>query len=103
MAKRWLKTCTGFLLLNVRSYSFHGAAVNVTAEPYIPYWGEEEMQAPDGSKTIVYRGSDYRLVEAVASVLNFTVRVLPTSEWTEASCEIEAYLVLFFRRRNILY
>ncbi|KAK8397750.1 hypothetical protein O3P69_004501 [Scylla paramamosain] len=63
--------------------NFYGAKVNVTSEPYMPYWDEEEVLAADGSKTIVYRGSDYRMVDAIASALNFTVRVLPTSSWTE--------------------
>ena len=49
----------------------------------MPYWEEEEVVADDGSKTTVYRGSDYRMVDAIASALNFTVHVLPTSSWTE--------------------
>ncbi|KAK8397747.1 hypothetical protein O3P69_004498 [Scylla paramamosain] len=79
----------GFKLLSSVSFfqnkfqNFYGAKVNVTSEPYMPYWDEEEVLAADGSKTIVYRGSDYRMVDAIASTLNFTVRVLPTSSWTE--------------------
>ena len=67
-------------------HSFYGAAVNVTAESYMPYWGEETVRDHDGSRTMVYRGSDYRLVKTIASVLNFTVRVIPTSSWSEVSC-----------------
>ncbi|KAK8397751.1 hypothetical protein O3P69_004502 [Scylla paramamosain] len=59
--------------------------VNVTAQPYMPYWGEEEARGPDGSRVIMYRGSDYRLLEAVASVLNFTIRVIPTSSWDDGA------------------
>ncbi|XP_063886450.1 glutamate receptor ionotropic, delta-1-like [Scylla paramamosain] len=55
----------------------------------MPYWDEEEVLAADGSKTIVYRGSDYRMVDAIASALNFTVRVLPTSSWTEVTSLVE--------------
>ncbi|XP_063886454.1 ionotropic receptor 21a-like isoform X2 [Scylla paramamosain] len=69
--------------------NFYGAKVNVTSEPYMPYWDEEEVLAADGSKTIVYRGSDYRMVDAIASALNFTVRVLPTSSWTEVTRLVE--------------
>ncbi|XP_063886457.1 uncharacterized protein LOC135114485 [Scylla paramamosain] len=69
--------------------NFYGAKVNVTSGPYMPYWDEEEVLAADGSKTIVYRGSDYRMVDAIASALNFTVRVLPTSSWTEVTRLVE--------------
>ena len=68
-------------------HSFHGAAVNVTAKPFMPYWGEAKERAPDGSRTTVYRGSDYRLLDAVSLVLNFTVRILETPSWAEVSCE----------------
>ncbi|XP_063886437.1 uncharacterized protein LOC135114467 [Scylla paramamosain] len=69
--------------------NFHGTAVNVTAQPYMPYWGEEEARGPDGSRVIMYRGSDYRLLEAVASVLNFTIRVIPTSSWDDVTNLVE--------------
>ncbi|XP_045112357.1 uncharacterized protein LOC123505234 [Portunus trituberculatus] len=69
--------------------NFHGAAVNVTAQPYMPYWGEEQTKEPDGSRMTIYRGSDYRLLEAVASVLNFKIRVIPTLSWDDVTSLVE--------------
>ncbi|XP_063886458.1 ionotropic receptor 93a-like [Scylla paramamosain] len=69
--------------------NFHGAKVNVTSGPYMPYWDEEEVMVSDGSKTTVFRGSDYRMLEAIASVLNFTFRLLPTSSWVEVTRRVE--------------
>lgn len=63
--------------------SFYGAAVNVTALRYMPMWGVEESQAPDGSRVIQYKGSDYQLLSAVADGLNFTFRVLPSQSSAE--------------------
>ena len=51
----------------------------------MPYWDEQVVLGTDGSRTTVYQGSDYRLLEAVASVLNFNIRVLPFSSWDEVS------------------
>ncbi|MPC20385.1 hypothetical protein E2C01_013327 [Portunus trituberculatus] len=84
-----MKTCPGTEEVNSatlsRDYSqprsiFHGAEVKVTARPFPPYWleGEEERGAADG-----YHGTDYLLLQAVASALNFTVAVVPTSDWNE--------------------
>lgn len=57
--------------------------MNVTALRYMPMWGVEESQAPDGSRVIQYKGSDYQLLSAVADGLNFTFRVLPSQSWAE--------------------
>lgn len=65
--------------------SFHGATVNVSAEPYLPFWGEGELRVSDGSREITYFGSDFELLNAVALALNFTFRVLPTSSWEEVT------------------
>ena len=82
-----------FLIQCIFRYSFHGALVQVTARPYMPYWDEKEMRVHDGSRTIEYHGSDYRLLETVATALNFTVQVLPTSSWAEVSCVDRASFV----------
>lgn len=60
------------------SLSFHGAEVRVTARPFPPYWLEDETEAKDS-----YHGTDYLLLHAVASALNFTVNVVPTLDWDE--------------------
>ncbi|XP_045111734.1 uncharacterized protein LOC123504893 [Portunus trituberculatus] len=89
----WTFSMMNTVFLNIEGTSeqtrFYGAKVNVTSGTYMPYWDEEEVLAADGSKTIVYRGSDYRMVDAIASVLNFTIRVLPTSSWTEVTRLVE--------------
>ncbi|MPC18187.1 hypothetical protein E2C01_011063 [Portunus trituberculatus] len=89
----WTFSMMNTVFLNIEDTAdqtrFYGAKVNVTSGTYMPYWDEEEVLAADGSKTIVYRGSDYRMVDAIASVLNFTVRVLPTSSWTEVTRLVE--------------
>ncbi|MPC18186.1 hypothetical protein E2C01_011062 [Portunus trituberculatus] len=93
-------TAHGFKHISSVSYfndkfeNFYGAKVSVTSGTYMPYWDEEEVLAADGSKTIVYRGSDYRMVDAIASVLNFTVRVLPTSSWSEVTKLVEEHTSL---------
>ncbi|KAK8397753.1 hypothetical protein O3P69_004504 [Scylla paramamosain] len=63
--------------------NFYGAQVNVTALPFMPYWGNEDIRTPNGTSVIKYEGSDYQLLLAVAAALNFTFRVLPSRSWTE--------------------
>lgn len=53
--------------------------MNVTALPYTPFW--EEEKGPNN--TTLYSGMDYYTLTAIASALNFTFRVLPTSSWAE--------------------
>ncbi|XP_063845577.1 ionotropic receptor 93a-like isoform X2 [Scylla paramamosain] len=73
-------------LLQDKFSDFHGAEVKVTAKPFPPYWleGEEERGAGDG-----YHGTDYLLLQAVASTLNFSVAVVPTSDWNEVTEKVE--------------
>ncbi|MPC89779.1 hypothetical protein E2C01_084739 [Portunus trituberculatus] len=73
---------------------FYNAVVNVTAKPFMPYWGEKMEQHHDGSRTTIYYGSDYQLLAVVASAMNFTVRVMPTISWAEVSREEKKYRVL---------
>ncbi|XP_063886432.1 uncharacterized protein LOC135114462 isoform X2 [Scylla paramamosain] len=63
--------------------NFYGAQVDVTALPFMPYWGNEDIRTPNGTSVIKYEGSDYQLLLAVAAALNFTFRVLPSSSWAE--------------------
>lgn len=53
----------------------------------MPFWGEVQSQAPDGSSLTSFEGSDYQLLVAVAAVLNFTFRVLPSTSWAEVGLE----------------
>ncbi|KAK8397752.1 hypothetical protein O3P69_004503 [Scylla paramamosain] len=62
---------------------FYGAVLNVTPLPFMPFWGEVEVQTPDGTSVTKYEGSDYQMLLAVASALNFTFRVLPSNSWAE--------------------
>lgn len=64
---------------------FYGAVVNVTPLPFMPFWGEVEVQTPDGTTVTQYEGSDYQMLLAVSAALNFTFRVLPSSSWAEVS------------------
>ncbi|XP_045111728.1 uncharacterized protein LOC123504887 [Portunus trituberculatus] len=59
--------------------NFYGARLNVTALPYGPYWEERH----ESNNATYYSGTDYLTLAAIASSLNFTVRVLPTSSWAE--------------------
>ncbi|XP_045111732.1 glutamate receptor 2-like [Portunus trituberculatus] len=69
--------------------NFYGAQVNVTALPFMPYWGNEYIRTPNGTSVIKYEGSDYHLLLAVARALNFTFRVLPSSSWAEVTSLVE--------------
>ncbi|KAK8397754.1 hypothetical protein O3P69_004505 [Scylla paramamosain] len=69
--------------------NFYGAQVNVTALPFMPYWGNEDIRTPNGTSVIKYEGSDYQLLLAVAAALNFTIRVLPSRSWAEVTSQVE--------------
>ncbi|XP_071527500.1 ionotropic receptor 93a-like [Panulirus ornatus] len=62
---------------------FQGAMVPVTALPFPPHWVEEDQQAADGTTVRSYSGTDGELLHSVASALNFTFYVLPTTSWAE--------------------
>lgn len=57
--------------------------MNVTALPFMPYWGNEDIPTPNGTSITKYEGSDYQLLVAMATVLNFTFQVLPSESWAE--------------------
>ncbi|XP_053655872.1 ionotropic receptor 93a-like [Cherax quadricarinatus] len=65
--------------------NFYGATVNVTALPFAPFW--DAVEGP--GDTILYTGSDYFLLMAIAEALNFTVYVVPTSSWAEVTERVE--------------
>ncbi|KAK3873599.1 hypothetical protein Pcinc_021403 [Petrolisthes cinctipes] len=66
---------TSSLILDKFS-NFYGAKVNVTALPFPPYWLETNDE---------YSGTDYLLLATVAQALNFTIRVIPTTDWGEVT------------------
>ena len=74
------RTVSEYRLYCNLSVSFHGAEVNVTAKPFPPYWLEGDEEKGPGDS---YHGTDYLLLQAVASSLNFTVAVVPTADWDE--------------------
>ena len=77
--------CLLFAWNNINYYSLYGSEVNVTALPFMPFWGEVKGQAPDGTTVTRYEGSDYQMLMAVASALNFTIRVLHSTSWAQVS------------------
>ncbi|XP_068210468.1 LOW QUALITY PROTEIN: ionotropic receptor 93a-like [Palaemon carinicauda] len=67
-------------LLPDKFSDFFGASVNVTALPYKPYWTKDER--PDGG--VLYWGADRRMLESLASALNFSIYVMPVESWEES-------------------
>ncbi|KAK4324877.1 hypothetical protein Pmani_004527 [Petrolisthes manimaculis] len=64
--------------------NFFGDTVNVSALPFMPFWGEvgEDVASDDGSSPVTrYTGSDYYLLITVANALNFTVRIIKPASW----------------------
>nr|XP_053641794.1 uncharacterized protein LOC128695318 [Cherax quadricarinatus] len=60
-----------YLLFPEKFNNFYGATVNVTALPYKPFGA--------------YSGSDAIMLRAIANSLNFTINVVPTSNWDEVT------------------
>lgn len=65
--------------------SFYGNEVFVTAQPFMPFWGEVQSKAPDGSSITTYEGAEYNLLEAAATALNFTIGVSPSDSYANVS------------------
>ncbi|XP_071526957.1 ionotropic receptor 21a-like [Panulirus ornatus] len=86
---RGIALLTGTSLFPDKFQSFHGATVNVTTQPWPPYWVEEEEEAPDGTTVKKYSGSDYLILKTISEALNFTPSVIPTSSWGEAVRRVE--------------
>lgn len=63
--------------------SFYGSKVGVTALPYMPYWTVKDDGDVNG--TVHYSGSDWMMLETIASALNFTIHVLPVTTWVQVS------------------
>ncbi|ROT70078.1 Variant Ionotropic Glutamate Receptor [Penaeus vannamei] len=61
--------------------NFYGTTLHVPAKHYKPYWFEEEVVLPNGTKTIKLNGMDYLLFETVAQTLNFSIKVIPIALW----------------------
>ncbi|KAK4302142.1 hypothetical protein Pmani_025761 [Petrolisthes manimaculis] len=67
-----------------KHHNFYGSVVNVTGQPFMPFWGEVVQGSEEGRSTVTrYTGSDYYLLETVASALNFTISVTPSASWQE--------------------
>ncbi|XP_071527501.1 ionotropic receptor 93a-like [Panulirus ornatus] len=83
-AQRGLSLVSHIPLFPHKFSNFYGATIPVTAMPFLPYWGEvEDVVSHNGSLVKRYTGSDYHLLETVATALNFSFRVLPCSSWSE--------------------
>ncbi|XP_050713412.1 uncharacterized protein LOC126996696 [Eriocheir sinensis] len=87
--KRGLYLRSDLLPFSEKFVNFHGADVLVTPQPFMPFWGGEQRQAPDGSLLSTLEGSDYQLLVAVAEALNFTIRILPSVSWGDAIQKVE--------------
>ncbi|KAK4299129.1 hypothetical protein Pmani_028571 [Petrolisthes manimaculis] len=79
------------LIFPNKFHNFNGARIGVTALPYKPYW-EVVKEGGNGlsSEMAHYSGSDRKLLEAVASTLNFTIHVLPVTTWAQVVGQVEA-------------
>ncbi|XP_045111731.1 glutamate receptor ionotropic, kainate 2-like [Portunus trituberculatus] len=75
----------GHMLFPEKFSNFYGSQVNVTALPFAPFW---EEQKGTGNITL-YSGTDYYTLAAIASALNFTIYVVPTSSWAEVTRLVE--------------
>lgn len=64
----------------------------MTAKPFPPYWLEGDGDAGKDS----HHGTDYLLLDAVASALNFTISVLPTVDWDEVRLDYFVFLFDWF-------
>ncbi|XP_076046185.1 glutamate receptor ionotropic, delta-1-like [Oratosquilla oratoria] len=73
--------------------SFHGAAVNITARPFEPYWMDEVVEGEE--RKLKNLGSDYMLVQTVAQSLNFSLKIIPSKSWKEVIEKVQAREVLF--------
>ncbi|KAK3893434.1 hypothetical protein Pcinc_002757 [Petrolisthes cinctipes] len=81
------------LIFPHKFHNFHGAKVGVTTLPYKPYWMVEDGDGLNG--TVHYSGSDRQMLEVIASVLNFTIHVLPVTTWAQVVGKVEARQSLF--------
>ncbi|XP_071527034.1 LOW QUALITY PROTEIN: ionotropic receptor 21a-like [Panulirus ornatus] len=80
---------TGLPIFPEKFQGFFGAKVNVTAQPWPPFWQEVEDKTPDGTVAKLYSGSDYLTLKTVSEALNFTINVVPTASWAEAARRVE--------------
>lgn len=63
--------------------------MNVSALSFMPFWDEVEDGSEDSSTHTRYMGSDYYLLETVATALNFTIRVITAASWKEVGVSRE--------------
>ncbi|KAK3884239.1 hypothetical protein Pcinc_011515 [Petrolisthes cinctipes] len=85
---RGFRLLSHYTLFPEKFTDFHGALVNVTALPFMPFWGEVEGRSDDGG-SIMYTGSDYHLLVTVARALNFTFQVIPTTSWAQVTQRVQ--------------
>ncbi|XP_042231757.1 ionotropic receptor 93a-like [Homarus americanus] len=94
-----LRLLTALPLFPEKFSNFHGAEVNVTVQPWPPYWMETKEAAADGNFVTTYEGCDYLALKTVSQTLNFTINVFPTYSWGEAVKRVEervAYLTAVY-------
>nr|XP_027223554.1 uncharacterized protein LOC113815732 [Penaeus vannamei] len=72
--------------------NFHGAEVKITALPFLPFWNVAKEKGNGGAEVERYTGSDYVLLETLAWKMNFTISILPSSSWSEATRFVEERL-----------
>ncbi|MPC54325.1 hypothetical protein E2C01_048235 [Portunus trituberculatus] len=51
--------------------------VNISWLPLTPYWMEEKRPGPNGTEARTYTGREYRIMENIGSILNFSLNPLP--------------------------
>ncbi|XP_047485595.1 ionotropic receptor 21a-like [Penaeus chinensis] len=91
-AGRGVAAFAGRRLFPEKFLDFHGAEVGVTALPFLPFWDVSKEKGKGGAEEERYTGSDYMLLETLAGKMNFTIRVLPSSSWAEATRLVEERL-----------
>ncbi|XP_069952103.1 ionotropic receptor 21a-like [Cherax quadricarinatus] len=69
--------------------SFQGMRVNVSALPFPPYWDAVEQRDDNGTTVTHYSGTDYLMLHTISKALNFSIFVLPTSNWQEVTDLVE--------------
>ncbi|ROT85935.1 Variant Ionotropic Glutamate Receptor, partial [Penaeus vannamei] len=82
--------------------NFHGAEVKITALPFLPFWNVAKEKGNGGAEVERYTGSDYVLLETLAWKMNFTISILPSSSWSEATRFVEERLAFMTSIYHIL-
>ncbi|XP_064107713.1 glutamate receptor ionotropic, delta-1-like [Macrobrachium nipponense] len=68
--------------------NFFGSYMNVTCWPFMPYFMSMEEVTGESSLSGAYTGRDYIMLETLASILNFTINILPVESWDEMMLKV---------------